>query len=33
MIAVQVITATIAAMMVAVLLLKTYNRTADGERL
>jgi len=33
MIAVQITTATIAAMMVAVLLLKTHNRTSDGERL
>jgi hypothetical protein len=33
MIVVLVTTATIAAMMVAVLLLKTHNRTSDGERL
>ena len=33
MIAVQITTATVAAMMVAVLLLKTHNRTSDGERL
>ncbi len=33
MIAGQVTTATIAALLVAVLLLKTHNRTADGERL
>jgi hypothetical protein len=33
MIAGQITTATVAAMMVAVLLLKTHNRTSDGERL
>jgi hypothetical protein len=33
MVAAQVATATIAAMMVAVLLLKTHDRTSDGERL
>jgi hypothetical protein len=33
MIAAQVTTATVAAMMVAVLLLKTHNRVSDGERL
>src|SRR5262249_44496956 len=33
MIAIQVTTTTIATMMVAVLLLKTHNRTSDGERL
>jgi hypothetical protein len=33
MIAIQVATATIASMMVAVLLLKTHNRMLDGERL
>jgi hypothetical protein len=33
MIAAQVTSASIAAMMVAVLLLKTHNRTKDGERL
>jgi len=33
MIAVQVTTATVAAMMVAVLLLKTHDRTPDSERL
>jgi hypothetical protein len=33
MIAVQVTIATVAAMMVAVLLLKTHDRTSDGERL
>jgi hypothetical protein len=33
MIAAQVTTSTIAAMMVAVLLLKPHNRTSDGERL
>jgi hypothetical protein len=33
MIAAQIATATIAAIMVAILLLKTHNRTWDGERL
>ena len=33
MIGAQVTTATIASMTVAVLLLKTHNRTSDGERL
>jgi hypothetical protein len=33
MIAAHLTTATIAAMMVAILLLKTHNRSSDGERL